>query len=63
MDCGAVLRILSVSGVQVLEVLEGHSGAVHCVRFSAEGGKFISASGDEKNIRVWQCGEHGAKVR
>ena len=40
--------------LQVLKVLEGHTGSVNAVAVSADGSKIVSGSGD-KTVRIWSA--------
>ena len=39
--------------VQVLQVLEGHSGGVLAVAISTDGAKIVSTGSWDKSLRVW----------
>ncbi len=40
--------------LQILKVLEGHTGTVNAVAVSVDGGKIVSGS-DDSTVRVWSA--------
>jgi len=49
-------RVYEFSSAKELEVLKGHHGPIHCIRFTPDGGMFASGS-EDGTIRLWQNGE------
>ena len=49
--------------MQVLKVLEGHTGEVNSVAISVDGSKIVSGS-DDKTVRIWsaETGEVPARL-
>lgn len=47
------VRVIDAKSGAELEVLKGHFGPVHCVRYSPEGTSFASGS-EDGTIRIWQ---------
>lgn len=50
------VRVYDYGSCKELEVLKGHHGPVHCVRFAPGGSTFASGS-EDGTIRLWQSGE------
>jgi len=50
------VRVYDFATGKELEVLKGHHGPVHCVRYAPDGATFASGS-EDGTIRLWQSGE------
>jgi serine-threonine kinase receptor-associated protein len=49
-------RVYDFNSNKELEILKGHHGPVHCVRFAPDGATFASGS-EDGTIRLWQSGD------
>jgi len=49
-------RVYELVSGRELEVLKGHHGPVHCIRFAPDGQTFASGS-EDGTIRLWQSGQ------
>jgi len=50
------VRVYDFNSCKELEILKGHHGPVHCVRFAPDGATFASGS-EDGTIRLWQSGD------
>jgi serine-threonine kinase receptor-associated protein len=50
------VRVYDFNTSKEQEVLKGHHGPVHCVRYAPDGATFASGS-EDGTIRIWQSGE------
>jgi len=50
------VRAYDFNSCKEVEILKGHHGPVHCVRYAPDGFTFASGS-EDGTIRLWQSGE------
>jgi len=50
------VRVYDFTTGKEIEVLKGHHGPVHCVRYSPDGAAFASGS-EDGTVRLWQAGD------